>query len=240
MVQINPLGELNKEASSDTGADSSITVEASGSVSAFEIRRNQASALATTSAKARRGRLSIITAQLHPSAAELGLGTGNSGTTDGAIGDMAARIIQDAFFRKKAGHDPLRILRGLDRSDSSHVPGSLHIAKGRAAARLPHDEHGRLYPMNTPLSSFDAFGVEWATYMTFLTYTGRVFFAAAMLNTSNLVQSLAVTLQPLCIYAAITLQPRCHHTVLDLQLIYHACAFKLPSKCHHASTELPF
>ena len=68
------------------------------------------------------------------------------------------------------------------------VPGGRFDA--RQAGHGGRHPDGSGFNMNEGLSAFDEFGVEVAGYMRFLTYTGRVFWVALLLNLSNIIQNL--------------------------------------------------
>lgn len=80
------------------------------------------------------------------------------------------------------------LLLGLD--ETLAEPPSVEVAKAAMTATLPHDEEGRRFPLTAPLATFDSFGIEIAAYMRFMTYTGRVFCLALLLNLSTILNNL--------------------------------------------------
>eukprot|EP00962_Isochrysis_galbana_P028728 scaffold9114_cov118-Isochrysis_galbana.AAC.16 len=69
---------------------------------------------------------------------------------------------------------------------------SVDVARKYASTRLARqrqgDENpGELYPLYTPLQTFDRFGTDISQYMHFIYYTSRLFFCLFFLNLSNLV-----------------------------------------------------
>lgn len=68
------------------------------------------------------------------------------------------------------------------------------ILKSKAAqkALLPHDEHGELLPLDTPIESFKVFGSGVYAYMRWFHFMGRVFVAAFAFSLPNLIHNLTV------------------------------------------------
>ena len=55
---------------------------------------------------------------------------------------------------------------------------------------LPHRDDGQLFSAREGLQAFDAFGVEVAGYMRFVTYTGRICWVAFGLNLFGILSNL--------------------------------------------------
>jgi hypothetical protein len=69
---------------------------------------------------------------------------------------------------------------------------SVELARQYASMRLARQQQGdespgELYPLYTPLQTFDRFGTDISQYMHFVYYTSRLFFCLFFLNLSNLV-----------------------------------------------------
>lgn len=110
--------------------------------------------------------------------------------------DRAATRIQLSYrmklFREASPKLDLEMLKtSLHLEDGAFEPPSLDVARATAAEMLPHREDGSLLSYATAgLASFDMFGVEVSSYMRFITYTGRVFWIALLLNLSNIISNL--------------------------------------------------
>eukprot|EP00966_Prymnesium_polylepis_P066998 1555062-Prymnesium_polylepis.1 len=63
-------------------------------------------------------------------------------------------------------------------------------AVAHAEALLPHDQHGRLLPLNCPIECFQAFGSGIYTYMLWVRLMRRVFLVAFALNIANMVHNI--------------------------------------------------
>jgi hypothetical protein len=105
--------------------------------------------------------------------------------------DAAASHIQQAWRMKVLGHDAARIVQALriDEGAALERPRK-EVAAAVAREMLPHREDGQLYSMSEGLAAFDGFGVEVSCYVRFITYTGRVFWVALLLNFSNIISNL--------------------------------------------------
>ena len=61
-------------------------------------------------------------------------------------------------------------------------------ASQRLARQHEGDEApGELYPLYTPLETFDRFGTDVSQYMHFVLYTSRLFFCLFAFNLANLI-----------------------------------------------------
>jgi len=67
--------------------------------------------------------------------------------------------------------------------DEARKYASMRLARQQEGDEAP----GELYPLYTPLETFDRFGTDISQYMHFVYYTSRLFFCLFFLNLSNLV-----------------------------------------------------
>ena len=89
--------------------------------------------------------------------------------------DIAASRIQLAWRFKALGHDRAKVIAALrlDESATCEKPRR-DVAREAASQMLPKAADGEPFPMSAGLCAFDEFGVEVATYMRFIVYTGRI------------------------------------------------------------------
>ena len=105
--------------------------------------------------------------------------------------NWAVVIIQSAFVRKRLHHDLALFITEMGLDEDDLVPPSLATARSFADRKLLRNPAtNSLYSLRAPLSVFDSMGVEVATYMRFIVYTGRFMAFCTLLNASNLVINL--------------------------------------------------
>ena len=68
---------------------------------------------------------------------------------------------------------------------------SLDVAKENLRKLLPKDANGNLWPLSTPLSTFDAFGEGISAFMNAVPKLGSLFFFLFLLSLSNLTENVA-------------------------------------------------
>ena len=112
----------------------------------------------------------------------------------------AANVIQIAWRRKRLGFDAAKyMIRVMGKDDEESLlltaPPSTKIAREFAEKQLakridPETGEDAPYPLNSPLSAFDSFGVEISSYMRFIAYFGRVSFLVSVLNLGTILSNL--------------------------------------------------
>ena len=108
--------------------------------------------------------------------------------------DSAASRIQQAWRLKALGHDSAKLVHTLQIDEGAALEAPSHeVAKRTYEERCCRTTMMASYsPMSEGLAAFDEFGVEVAGYIRdeFLTYTGRVFWAALLLNLFGILNNL--------------------------------------------------
>ena len=90
------------------------------------------------------------------------------------------------------GSSPVNARSKSRREIKPPPPPSTSIARAYAESRLARqqmsdDNPGELYPLYTPIETFDRFGTDLSQYIHFNYYTARLFLALFLLNLSNLI-----------------------------------------------------